>query len=169
MARDAEILVVDGKRFFGNGWLLPIGPLREPVSRQKSVDITLINGKDFHVGASALINAKSGQEIPLTSLAAESSLYAVCGIGNPQRFEQTLIELGAKVNLHSFADHHAFTAADFDFADKQKMLVLTEKDWVKCQSFAQDNWWYLKVDAKLENQSILQIEQLLIKLQEKGQ
>lgn len=168
MNREAEILVVDGKRFFGNGWLLPIGPLREPVGRQASVDLVLINGEDFLVSACALINAKTGEEAPLINLSGEP-LTAVCGIGNPSRFEQSLMELGAKVDLHSFADHHAFVAADFDFADKQKMLVMTEKDWVKCQSFAQDNWWYLKVDAKLESDSVFQVERLLNKLKNKDQ
>ncbi len=167
MARDAEILVVDGMRFFGNGWLLPIGPLRESVSRQQSVDLSLINGDDFVVNGSALINAKNGQEAPLEVLKGES-LVAVCGIGNPQRFEQTLVELGAKVDLHSFADHHKFSITDLDFAGAQKMLVMTEKDWVKCKNFAQDNWWYLKVDAKLNNDSTLQVERLLKNLQNKG-
>lgn len=168
MARDAEILVVDGKRFFGNGWLLPIGPLREPVSRKRSVDLSLINGEDFIVTASALINAQNGQKFPLEKLQGKS-LVAICGIGNPQRFEQTLMDLGAEVDLRSFADHHAFTKKDFDFIDPKQMLVMTEKDWVKCQGFAQENWWYLKVDAKLDAESIMKVEQLLQKLPIKGQ
>lgn len=167
MAREAEVLVVDGQRFFGNGWLLPIGPLREPISRQQTVDIRLINGDDFKVSASALINAKTGQQVPLASL-NEKLLDAVCGIGNPQRFVQTLTELGATVSLHSFPDHYAFTAADFQFSNAQKMLVMTEKDWVKCRSFAQDHWWFLRVDAELKDASIRQIEQLLQNLQNKG-
>jgi len=168
LARDAEILVVDGKRRFGNGWLLPIGPLREPVSRQQSVDLILVNGSDFTVQASALINAKTGTELPLEHL-SNLEVDAVCGIGNPQRFEQTLQGLGAITNLHAFADHHAFTIEDFAFSTINKMLVMTEKDWVKCQSFAEDHWWYLKVDAVLEDASQDKVITLLNELSNKGQ
>ena len=69
----------------------------------------------------------------------------MAGIGNPQRFYRTLQELGAQVTEHSFADHYAFTAQDFAFAQPQRMLVMTEKDWVKCRDFAADYWWYLQV------------------------
>lgn len=168
MTREAEILVVDGKRRFGNGWLLPVGPLREPVKRKNTVDLVLTNGENFVVNASALINAKTGRELPLAGLEGKS-VNAVCGIGNPGRFEQTLAELGAKVELHSFADHHAFSAADFTSLDQHRMLIMTEKDWVKCQSFAQENWWFLKVDAQLGSSSIQQVEQLLRKTVNKGQ
>lgn len=168
LARDAEILVVDGKRFFGNGWLLPIGPLREPVKRQQSVDLRLINGADFTVEPSALINAKTGFEIPLEQLQNET-VTAVCGIGNPERFEQSLLSLGAQVDLHAFADHHAFSAQDFAFTQPNKMLVMTEKDWVKCQSFAQENWWYLKVDVVLKQDSVVKVEHLLKNMTNKRQ
>lgn len=168
MAREAEILVVDGSRRFGNGWLLPVGPLREPIKRQQSVDLVLINGEDFSVAACALINAKTGEEAPLVSLSG-AAINAVCGIGNPQRFEQTLIDLNAKVDLHSFADHHAFSATDFSKFDTREMLVMTEKDWVKCKGFAQDNWWFLTVNAKLEDSSAQQIERLLQQTVNKGQ
>lgn len=164
MARSAEILVVDAQRGFGNGWLLPAGPLREPVSRLESVDLVLANGRDFQVQASALINAATGEQADLHSLHGQA-VQAVSGIGNPQRFYDTLTALGAQVVPHSFPDHHSFTAADFDFAQETPgLIVMTEKDWVKCRTFAQANWWYLAVDAQPAAVAAARIDQLLLAL-----
>lgn len=161
MARDAELAVVDGGRGFGNGWLLPLGPLREPVSRLNSVDLTLVNGRDFHVRPLTLVNAVSGAVLALDQLAGQH-VCAVAGIGNPQRFYDTLTVLGAELETHSFADHHRFTASDFDFAqDFAGLLVMTEKDWVKCRAFARTNWWYLQVSAVPEADIQARLDKLL--------
>lgn len=163
LARDAELVVVDGQRNVGNGWLLPVGPLREPLSRLRTVDQILVNGADFSVEPVALINACTGQSLPLTALQGQG-VDAVAGIGNPQRFYRTLQELGAQVTEHSFADHYAFTAQDFAFAQPQRMLVMTEKDWVKCRDFAADYWWYLQVGAMATPAVQQQLDQLLLRL-----
>ena len=163
LARDAELVVVDGQRNVGNGWLLPVGPLREPLSRLRTVDQVLVNGADFTVEPMALINAHSGELLPLSALQGQR-VDAVAGIGNPQRFYRTLQSLGAEVTEHSFADHYAFTAQDFAFSQPQRMLVMTEKDWVKCQSFAADHWWYLQVGAVATPAVQQQLDQLLQRL-----
>lgn len=163
MAREAEIVVVDGQRRFGNGWLLPVGPLREPVSRLQDADLVLVNGDDFRVEASALVNARSGERLPLSALHGRE-VDAVAGIGHPQRFYQTLQGLGAQLREHSFADHHAFTPADFTFSDPTRWLVMTEKDWVKCHAFARPHWWYLQVDAVLTPEAEARVDALLQRL-----
>ena len=160
MVREAEIAVVDGKRRYGNGWLLPIGPLREPISRLNSVDLVLVNGEDFNVQPSVLINAKTGQEQSLASL-AQQEVVAVAGIGNPERFFTTLADLGAKVTPQAFADHHAFSAQDLAWVQAEQQLIMTEKDWVKCQDFAQAHWWYLPVGAVMQTQAEVKIDALL--------
>lgn len=161
LQRAAELVVVDGDRGFGNGWLLPVGPLREPVTRLNSVDQVLVNGRDFTVEAVALVNAVSGERRPLSSL-QEQAVAAVAGIGNPQRFYQTLQGLGARVEAHAFPDHHDFSLADFDFArDFQGLLVMTEKDWVKCRAFARPEWWYLQVSAVPRAEVKTKLDQLL--------
>lgn len=161
MARSAEIVVVDGKRRFGNEWLLPVGPLREPVERLSAADLVVANGSDFTVTASALVNAVSGQKAPLESLQGKV-VHAVAGIGNPQRFYDTLTVLGASVKAHPFADHHAFSAADFDFPQENDAhIVMTEKDWVKCRPFAQPHWWYLQVDAVPDDSTCARLDALL--------
>ncbi|WP_430462403.1 tetraacyldisaccharide 4'-kinase [Thalassolituus sp. LLYu03] len=164
MARQREIVVVDASRGFGNGWLLPAGPLREPVSRIDSVDLVLANGRDFRVSATALVNAKTGEVCDLATL-NNTTVHAVSGIGNPQRFYDTLTELGARVVAHAFPDHHAFAEQDFDFPQASAgMVVMTEKDWVKCRSFAQPDWWYLAVDAQPAAQAAARIDELLLSL-----
>ena len=162
LSRQAEIVVMDGERRFGNGWLLPIGPLREPVSRLQHVDDVVINGSDFNVAASALMNAKTGESRPLPWLDGQA-VVAVSGIGNPERFHTTLKGLGAKVVTQDFPDHHKFTAEDFQ-AFKRDTVVMTEKDWVKCQGFATDNMWYLQVAAELSAETQQRMQSLLAKI-----
>ena len=145
MPRVAEILVVDGERGFGNGWMLPVGPLREPKTRVDSVDCVVINGRDFVLQPMQLTNAKTGQAIDLLSMEG-LKVHAVAGIGHPARFFKTLENLGMDVEPHAFEDHHPFDAADLDFNDDLP-VVMTEKDWVKCRHFVSENCWYLPVDA----------------------
>lgn len=163
MSRDAEIIVADGQRGFGNGWLLPIGPLREPVSRLYSADLVLVNGKDFLVRPSQVLHLQSGRPAKIDSIKGKQ-VDAVCGLGNPQRFYQTLQTLGAEVKERSFPDHHAYSAADFNFPDANKIVIMTEKDAVKCRSFAQNHWWYLTVNAVPSGLAAARIDHLLTRL-----
>jgi tetraacyldisaccharide 4'-kinase len=75
-------------------------------------------------------------------------VHAVAGIGNPARFFSTLTQAGFAIISHVFDDHHRFQAADLAFDDSLPVLM-TEKDAVKCGSFAAANHWYLSVDAHL--------------------
>ena len=162
LGRDIEIAVVDGQRGLGNGWRLPVGPLREPISRLATVDWVIVNSPsaDFAVPGladlyfipmqiqpHALVNLSTGAAHDVSLLAAQS-VNAVAGIGNPQRFINTLAESGITAQLHTFPDHHAYTASDFAFAN-QRPLVMTEKDAVKCKAFAQPDWYYLAINACL--------------------
>lgn len=170
MARAGEILVSDVTRGFGNGWQLPIGPLREPKSRAKSVDLCLVNGSDFIVQPVALVNAISGEQVDLDYFSGVQ-VHAIAGIGNPARFFTTLQALKCNVIEHAFADHHVFTPQNIQFND-QAPVVMTEKDWVKCREFfndvnihfKNDNVWYLQVEAKPTTDAAIKIDQLLIRL-----
>lgn len=161
MARAAELVVVDAKRKFGNGWLLPVGPLREPVSRLATVDKVLLNGEDFTVEPAAIKNALTAEVVPSERLAG-MTVHAVSGIGNPQRFYDTLKALGATVVEHAFPDHHDFSEADFDFArDAEQIVVMTEKDWIKCRAFARSDWWVVTVKAVLNKDVQDELQRLL--------
>lgn len=154
LGRDIEIAVVDGSRGFGNGHLLPAGPLREPVERLASVDFIISNGKGETDGL--VMQLQPGRITNLRQRCMKRSVeafdgetvHAVAGIGNPDRFFQSLKRQGLKIEPHAFPDHHAYTRRDFDFA-KDDPIIMTEKDAIKCQAFASENLWYQPVEAVL--------------------
>ena len=154
LARDLELVLIDAARGLGNRRCLPAGPLREPVARLAEVDAVLFNGaasdRDdgfaFHLRPTALVNLRSGERRGLDHFPAGQALHAVAGIGNPQRFFATLQGLDWQPIPHPFADHAQFSAERLAFSPPLP-LVMTEKDAVKCQPFAADDWWYLTVDA----------------------
>lgn len=163
LQRDLEIIVIDGKRLSGNGLLLPAGPLREGQWRLKKADILIYNGGDaksqqdeslhMQLAASELVHIKTAEKIPLQDFLARYPLAnAVAGIGSPQRFFDTLQLLGFELSKkQGFVDHKDFTLEDFVSFKSDLPLLMTEKDAVKCQTFAQDNWWYLPVNAQFSD------------------
>lgn len=151
--RDIEIAIIDGRRRFGNGRLLPAGPLREPESRLSQVDLVLVNGRreadelgfDLKLGdAYALV---AGERRSLRDFAGEP-VHAVAGIGDPSRFFEALRAAGLEITEHAFPDHHAYAADDLDFTDGAPVLM-TEKDAVKCTRFAQSSWYAVPVTADI--------------------
>lgn len=153
LQRDIEIAVVDGVRRFGNGYCLPVGPLREPVSRVKEVDFIVVNGETaepeefaMQTRADTAINLSTHQQKPLSAFAA-TACHALAGIGNPERFFNLLKALGIKPTLHSFPDHHRFVASDLNFNDSLPVLM-TEKDAVKCREFTNQQLWYVPINAE---------------------
>lgn len=171
LKRDYELLVVDGKRLFGNGLLLPAGPLRESINRLNKVNRIVVNGYDeslennllksittkhrMKLTAHRVINLKSGKSKTLSSFIGEDAIInAIAGIGDPQRFFSYLTQLGFTLNKqHGFIDHQAYNKSLFEHVekteneDKKLPLLMTEKDAVKCMEFAEEHWWYLPVDA----------------------
>ncbi|RJT55289.1 tetraacyldisaccharide 4'-kinase [Rahnella variigena] len=156
LARDVEIVVVDGIRRFGNGHWLPAGPMRERRSRLRSVDAVITNGGTAQSGELAMIlqpgkaiNLLTGEQRDPTSL---QNVVAMAGIGHPPRFFATLKQLNVNVQKEvAFSDHQSYTLDKLSgVAQSGQALLMTEKDAVKCRSFAQPDWWYLPVDAKIE-------------------
>lgn len=156
LRRDFEIAVVDGARRFGNEQLLPAGPLREPVSRLRSVDAVVVNGGLHAVGEFAM-QLHGAQLYNLLNPSMQASvadfagqrLHAIAGIGNPERFFRHLESLGLEIIRHPYPDHHPYTAADLDFGGIDAVLM-TEKDAVKCAAFASEHCWVLRVDAQVD-------------------
>lgn len=155
LARDIEICVVDGVRRFGNGRLLPAGPLREPLSRLRHVDFVVCNGGAAHgheilmqlAPADAVAVDEPSRRRPLSAFTGQR-VHAVAGIGNPARFFTLLREAGIEVIEHAFPDHHRYAAHDLAFADDLPVMM-TEKDAVKCRGFAIRGWWSVPVTAQL--------------------
>ncbi|NUU65263.1 tetraacyldisaccharide 4'-kinase [Enterobacteriaceae bacterium BIT-l23] len=155
LARDKEVVVVDGVRRFGNGWWLPAGPMRERAGRLKSVDAVIANGGQPRPGEIAMrlvpgdaVNLLTGERCPAREL---HDVVAMAGIGHPPRFFATLEQCGVTpVNTLALADHQALSEAQVSsFCQPDQTLLMTEKDAVKCRSFARENWWYLPVEAQL--------------------
>ncbi len=156
MQRDIELVVVDAARGFGNQMLLPAGPLREPVSRLKQVDAVIYNGKptdldgfEMSLQVTGIRRVDDPRIEASLDVLANVPIKAVAGIGNPKRFFQQLRDLELVIEEHMFPDHHAYRPEDLAFAG-DAVVLMTEKDAVKCAAFAKQNWWYLPVDALLD-------------------
>lgn len=162
MPRKLEICVVDGTRGFGNGMLLPAGPLREPLERLESVDYVVVNGESDIVPpernpvamflAAGLLRSLDGRQSWRLAQFAGCKVNAVAGIGNPDRFFSLLRQSRITVNEHAFPDHHQFQASDFEQMDGNLPIVMTEKDAVKVKNIDLKNAWCLHVDAVLPQQ-----------------
>jgi tetraacyldisaccharide 4'-kinase len=151
LRRDVEIAVVDA-RGFGNGFMLPAGPLREPRTRLRSVDAVVAHGTDRVEGYAMRLEGEEAHRAtdarerrPLGSFAGQR-VHAVAGIGDPERFFLHLARHGVQAVPHPFPDHHPFRARDLEFGDEAPVLM-TEKDAVKCKRFAKPAHWILPVRA----------------------
>ncbi|ELD3315076.1 tetraacyldisaccharide 4'-kinase [Enterobacter hormaechei] len=158
LARDKEIVVIDGVRRFGNGWWLPAGPMRERASRLKTVDAVIVNGGEARAGEIPML-LRPGQAVNMLTgerkdVAQLEHLVAMAGIGHPPRFFATLEQCGAWLEKRvPLADHQALVAEEVErLAAPGQTLIMTEKDAVKCRAFAKENWWYLPVDAELSGE-----------------
>ena len=159
LARDVELAVFDG-RGAGNGWRLPVGPLREPLNRLVAVDAIICNGIpdkrlptqvprfDMQLCAGDFYYLDNPQQTCSASAFSGKKLHALAGIGDPRRFFRTLETLGLAFEAHPFPDHHAYSAADLGFAE-DGILLMTEKDAVKCAGLTVGETWVLPVEAEL--------------------
>ncbi|MDP8983952.1 MAG: tetraacyldisaccharide 4'-kinase [Pseudomonadota bacterium] len=153
MARDCEVVVIDGDRRFGNGWLLPAGPLREAPGRLKTADAIVVNGGrallpgalSMRLEAKNAVALRGGAVRPLRAFAGQS-IHAIAGIGNPERFFNMLRARGIEVSGRPLGDHARLTRGDIEFGD-DKSVLMTEKDAVKCAAFAGEQHWYVPVAA----------------------
>ncbi|WP_415898375.1 tetraacyldisaccharide 4'-kinase [Neptuniibacter sp. QD48_11] len=178
--RDIEIAVIDGKRGLGNRALMPAGPLREEPDRLCSVDLIVSNGRlqnkiaeaatieEMFLQPAAIVNCLTDEELALEVLRSKQ-VHAVAGIGNPQRFFNTLEqELQVTVIPHAKPDHSFYTVEDFQFGDDYP-VIMTEKDAVKVTEFAQSHCWYLQIKAQLPESFYTQLlDKLKIAIANKG-
>jgi tetraacyldisaccharide 4'-kinase len=179
LARDCQILVVDGARGFGNARVLPAGPLRESLAQLAQADVIVVNGAAEHPSLAAL---PAGRTLSMQLLAGDvlrvdgqggaralrefrgQRVHAVAAIGNPGRFFRALRAQGIEPIEHPFPDHHPFAAQDLAFGDAA-VVLMTEKDAVKCTGFADARLWYVPVTAQLsEHDAHALVDRVLAKI-----
>jgi tetraacyldisaccharide 4'-kinase len=181
LGRDLELVVVDAQHGLGNRRLLPAGPLREPAARLAQAD-ALVWSHLQGAGAAADARGHAGfaraadlpqftltlvpgawqplrPGIPVPPLAhlPRGSVHAVAGIGQPQRFFHLLRALGIDAVPHAFPDHHAFVPSDLAFPGARAILM-TEKDAVKCGSFADARMLFLPLASSVDAALVQLIE-----------
>ena len=146
LGRQLEIVVIDGKRGLGNGLLLPAGPLRESPKRLNSVNVVVRHGgvpkpgeSSMETSLGAIVNINDGRESTLVSF-KKKKCVVITAIANPDRFFQQLSDEGLQFERIEFFDHHYFSLEDLQNYQNSTVLM-TEKDAVKCQTLAGQDWW----------------------------
>ena len=170
--RDIEIAVVDAARGLGNGRMLPSGPLRESPSRLSQVDFVVLNGSGADIGAEldlvgahhvelqalGLRHIASNVLTPVDMWKGGKKAHAVCGIGHPDRFAQTLTTLGFEVILSSVNDHQHLSSDDLTFGDDLPVII-TSKDAVKYSGVIPENLWVLEVEMSISDDFVHSLTQ----------
>ena len=162
LKRDIEIEVIDANRRYGNMQLMPAGPLREPVSRADDIEFRILNWAtnqpsqkvrglwEMTYEISDVRNIASGRVRSFGSF-RDQRVHAVAGIANPERFFEFLREQGMLIIPHAFPDHHSYVATDLMF-DKKLPILMTDKDAIKCRTFAEPNFYSVPVQAQLSDE-----------------
>lgn len=163
LGRNVEMIVVDGDRKFGNQFCLPAGPLREPMTKLTNVDLIVTTGVEQVLVPHAFCQVTNSNITQTLNYFQNKTVHAVAGIGNPQRFFKLLRKMGLTVIEHAFPDHHVFQPKDLCFGE-DAIILMTEKDAVKCEKFAGENVWYLSVRAELNAECVAKIQRLLQQL-----
>jgi tetraacyldisaccharide 4'-kinase len=170
LGRDCEIVVVDASRTFGNGQVLPAGPLREPAARLKEVDLTVLTRRELTASETAwgayrvsqlkglrhirvtvqllhAVSLVSGKERPLEFFRGQA-VRAVAAIGHPEAFFAALRAYGMTVEGRAFPDHASLSLSDIASRGNAPVLM-TEKDAVKCRGFADERHWAVPMELQL--------------------
>lgn len=169
--RDYEIVVIDATRMMGNGYLLPMGPLRESVTRLKTVDAIVVNTSNveelrnkYKLSQNILVTSQKLvlQDVynPISCVSQQpiyfvnKNVVAISAIGNPQKFFDFLqtnkIKLDKKI---AFPDHYYFK--EKDIPDNYDLILVTEKDYVKLSHFNNAKIWVVRVNIELDSNKLI--------------
>jgi tetraacyldisaccharide 4'-kinase len=166
LKRDYEIAVIDSSRMLGNRFTLPMGPLREPPSRLKSVNAVVFNGiANTNLPLPPLVveqtlildkiyNPKTKSIISVEELQS-TNITAIAGIGNPNRFFDFLNKLDLKLNhTLAFPDHYLYKKEDIPI--NKEIILVTEKDYAKLSLFDRTDIWVVFVKASLNTSKLIE-------------
>ena len=154
--KDISILVFDDGIGYGNGFMLPAGPLREPKKHASRADAIIIvkskhPRKNFAVPAG--IPVFYAKQQTLSPYDEDVRVVAFSGIGYPKKFFRSLTNV---VATRAFADHYQYTDEDIEklfvlAKKKNAKLVTTEKDWVRLPENVRDRIKYARLDINIDN------------------
>lgn len=166
LERDYEIAVIDSSRMLGNRLTLPMGPLREPPSRLKTVDAVVFNGQaNINLSLPNLVveqtlvldkiyNPKTKSIISIEELNSRN-ITAIAGIGNPNRFFDFLNRLGLTLNhVLAFPDHYFYKKDDIPV--NNEIILVTEKDYAKLSLFDRTDIWVVLVKSSLNTSKLIE-------------
>lgn len=163
LARNVEIEVVDAERGYGNGLLLPAGPLREP---PRPCDLRVVNGGaggDGDWGMGLQLDDAYALDAPAERRALASfaglTVHAVAGIGHPGRFFRALHAQGMQVVGHAFPDHHEYATGELEALPRP--LLMTAKDAIKCRGRGLADAWVVPAHAVLAPAFYQRVTELL--------
>lgn len=165
LAKDLSVIVVDAQTGFGNGHILPAGPLRESVAQglARADAVVLVgDGTPALAGFAGPVLRTHLRPVRDSGLKGKRVL-AFAGIGRPEKFFDTLRGLGAEiVEARRYADHHAYTASEIarlnaKARDKNAMLITTEKDFVRLAPLQREGIAMLPVRAVFDDPAALEL------------
>ncbi|TDR22328.1 lipid-A-disaccharide kinase [Marinicella litoralis] len=168
LGRDAEIVMLDAKWRTGNHLMMPAGPLREPLERLNSVDLVVFKGKfegqhHYELAIDCIHQLNHAQNTKDSAEFRNQKVVAMAGIANPNGFFSLLSNVGMAIIKHPLPDHHNFTATDFK-GHEETMVLITEKDAVKCESLNLPNVWVVKVKAVIPATTVNALNQIIDKV-----
>jgi len=166
-----SILCFNSKQLIGNGFVLPSGPLREPLRSVLRANCIIINGdktKETLEFEKEITKSYSGRKLHFfyskykiknIEKLQNKEIVAFAGIGNPSNFFDLLKENNIKIKkTYSFPDHHNYSKKDFDkiLGDKSTKIVTTEKDYYRMNDKQKENCDYVEINLEIENKNKLE-------------
>jgi tetraacyldisaccharide 4'-kinase len=160
LAKDVSLVVVDGAAGFGNGLMIPAGPLREAVAQglARADAVIVVGNGETDLGGFAGPVLHADLEAQGAAFAGKR-VFAFAGIGRPEKFVETLQASGAIVTgTQFFADHHPYSETEIASLRRWAVdagLVTTEKDFVRLESNLAAGIEYLPVVARFDAPALL--------------
>jgi len=163
--RQLEVVMLDAQWQTGNGLMIPAGPLREPLERLETVDMVIYKGlmasKNYY--EIEVLNIYQLNHPSITKPLADfrnQKVLVMAGIANPESFFTLLSAAGLAVVKRPLPDHHEFTEQDFE-AENDMMVLITEKDAVKCEHIQNTNTWVVAVGIQVNDATVKKVNQLI--------
>lgn len=191
LRRDLDLVLISRERGLGNGWMLPAGPMREPLSALRRAAAVVIVSADASLESAlsavqlasinqgrvlnaalhpqSLVSVANGNWRESAASLTGRRVLAVSGLADPAAFHAMLRELEADlVGVLDFPDHHSYTSADWQeiasAAREVDLIVTTEKDLVKLERFpfARDSLYALRLEVTMPEGDARALDELIL-------